>query len=598
MLFRRWSLLLILLCMSFTASAQQDPPGRVARLSAQQGTVSFAPTGDDNWYDLVPNRPLGTGDRVWADRNTHAELQVGSAALRLDEQTLLEFSELSDDTLRITVQRGSVQVRVRDDTAGERIELDTANLAIVIGQPGQYRAGTEPVAGISQVAVDVGSAVVYGENGESRLLAAGQQLAVSGRDLTAVASGQLASSDFERWVAERNRIDDQSVAARYVSREMVGYQQLDAYGDWQNDTSYGAVWYPRNVDADWAPYREGNWVNVAPWGLTWIDSAPWGFTPSHYGRWARFGPRWGWVPGQRNTRPVYAPALVGFIGGGPRPGGGPGASGSLQIGNGRSGIGWFPLAPGEPWRPDYRASLRYIDRVNRMAVTGQPLPRPDGYANQRRPESVTVVPTDAFGRGPIGRRDVIRLPEAALAGARVGNAPSITLPPQFTPGIGRAPTGFAGRATAPPMAISPAMPAMPATQPGIAVRPQANVPPQFPQQRMPPEQVRPAPLQQDAQQRAAQQQSMQQQINQQQQAMRQAQEIQQRVLQQQQQTQQQAQQTQQRALQQQMQQQQRAEERQQSVVRPGPQPGAVMQPPPVLRDRLRPSGFPSGNPPQ
>jgi len=547
---RHWSLGLMLLCFGLAASAQNDPPSRVARLSAQQGTVSFSPAGDDNWFDIVPNRPLATGDRVWVDRNTRAELHVGSAAVRLDEQTLLEFSELSDQTLRMTVQRGSVQVRVRDDMAGERIEFDTANFAVVIGQPGQYQVGIDPAAGISQVSVTAGSAVVYGENGESRLLAARQQLAVSGRDLTVVGSGQMTSSDFERWVAERNRIEDQSVAARYVSREMVGYQQLDAYGDWQNDTSYGAVWYPRNVDADWAPYREGAWVNVAPWGLTWIDNAPWGFAPSHYGRWARFGPRWGWVPGQRNTRPVYAPSLVGFVGSG------------LQIGNGRNGIGWFPLGPGEAWRPDYRASQRYIDRVNRMALTGQPVPGPDGYVNQRRPESVTVVPTEVFGRGPINRHDTIRLPEAALAGVRVGTAPSIPLPPHFAPGIGRAPTGFVGRPVAIPLTAG--SPAMPVAHPG-AMRQQANLPPQFPQQHMPPEQARPLRPQQDV-------------PRQQELGPHGAQHAQQRQMQQQQ-----------------MLQQQRAEDRQQSVVRPGPQAGAVAPPSPMPRDRPRSPGFPIGN---
>ncbi len=614
---RVWSLGLLLVCVGLAAAAQDDPPGRVARLSAQEGRVSFSPAGDDHWYDVAANRPLAAGDRVWADRNTRAELQVGSAAVRLDALTLLEISELSDQRLRMTVQRGNVQVRVRDDMAGERIEFDTANLATVIGQPGQYQVAIDPDVGLSQVAVDAGSAVVYGENGESRLLAARQQIAVSGRDLTVVASARIAGDDFVRWVAERNRSEDQSVSARYVSREMVGYQQLDGYGDWQNDTRYGAVWYPRHVDTDWAPYREGSWVEVAPWGLTWIDSAPWGFAPSHYGRWARFGTRWGWVPGQRAARPVYAPALVGFIGSGPRTGSAQGVQGTVQIGPGRNGVGWFPLAPGEAWRPDYRTSQRYIDRVNRTALTGQPVPRLDGETHLRRPESVTVVPADVFGRGPIGRRDTLRLPEAALAEMRAGKAPSVALPPHFAPGIGHAPAGFVGRPVAVP--LMPDSPGMPALQSG-AVRPQTNMPPQFPQQRVLLEQARTFPPQQDvsmrqqesgprgmqqaqqaqlqqAQQRAAQQQiSQQQQL--QQQAMRQAQETQQRAMQQQQQqqqTQQQAQQIQQRAVQQQMQQQQRAEERQSSAVRPKSPPGVQVPAAPVARDRLHPPGFSNGN---
>ena len=57
-----------------------------------------------------------------------------------------------------------------------------------------------------------------------------------------------------------------------------------------------AVWYP-NVYPGWAPYREGHWAWVEPWGWTWVDDAPWGFAPFHYGRWVNVGGRWGWVPG-------------------------------------------------------------------------------------------------------------------------------------------------------------------------------------------------------------------------------------------------------------------------------------------------------------
>ena len=598
--FERWLMALILLFAGFSAGAQQDPPGRVTRLTAQQGHVSFSLVGDTSWYDTVPNRPLATGDRIRTDRGTQAELHVGSTAVRLDEQTQLELSELGDQALRVTLQRGSVQVRVRDDMAGERVEFDTANFAVVFRQPGQYQVETDPAIGLSQLTVAAGSAIMYGDGGESRPLATRQQLAVSGRNLTAATALQMATNDFERWVAERNRAEDQSVSARYVSREMVGYQQLDAYGDWQNETAFGAVWYPRRVDADWAPYREGSWVNVAPWGLTWIDSAPWGFAPSHYGRWARIGARWGWVPGQPQARPVYAPALVGFIGGGPRPGT-PGVQGGLPIGNGRNGIGWFPLAPGEAWRPDYQASQRYIDRVNRMTVAGQPAPRQDGYVNQRRPESVTVVPADVFGRGPINRRDTIRLPQAALAGAPAGTAPPLALPQPFAPGIGRAPTGSP--------AIQ-AIPIVPALQ-SDPMRPQAGMPPPLPH-RTPSEEMqqREAQRQQIQQQLGQQQRQAQetqaqqqaqaaQQASQQQQALRQAQENQQRAhqmqmqmqmqMQQQQIQQQQVQETQQRAAQQQMQQQQRAEARQQNSMRPAQQPGTAGQASPVYRDRLRPS---------
>jgi len=411
---RRWLLGIALLCAAFAASAQQDPPGRIARLNYQQGTVSFAPAGADSWYDAQPNRPLTTGDRLWTDRNARAELHVGSAALRLDGQTHVEFTELDDDTARITSNQGNLQLRVRDELSGQRFEVDTGNLAVVIDEPGEYRIAADPAAGTTWVAVASGRVTLHGENGQSQSLGARQQLTVAGRDLSAVSGAPQQGSGFDAWVAERNRIEDQSISARYVSRDVVGYQQLDAYGDWQSDPTYGDVWFPRNVDADWAPYRDGQWVNVAPWGLTWIDAAPWGFAPSHYGRWARVGPRWGWVPGRPNGRPVYSPALVGFVNGG-------GSAG------GNGGVGWFPLAPGEQWRPGYRASQRYLDQVNRMAIYNRQALRSDFYANQQMPGAVTVVPADRFGRGPFGRRDLMRLPDDRFVRGPVAPAPGINV---------------------------------------------------------------------------------------------------------------------------------------------------------------------------
>jgi hypothetical protein len=154
---------------------------------------------------------------------------------------------------------------------------------------------------------------LFGDGGESMSLDAHQQLMVTGRHLMSVSVTPplIDTGDFDRWVAERERIDDESLSARYVSREMPGYQQLDAYGDWQSDPAHGQVWYPRNVDAGWAPYQSGHWIEIAPWGWTWIDAAPWGFAPMHYGQWTRIGARWGWVPGAAR-RPVYASAPVGM----------------------------------------------------------------------------------------------------------------------------------------------------------------------------------------------------------------------------------------------------------------------------------------------
>src|SRR5205814_10383503 len=134
----------------------------------------------------------------------------------------------------------------------------------------------------------------------------------------------------------RERRVDTLTSVRYVPRAIVGYDDLDEFGAWRVVPEYGPVWAPR-VRAGWAPYRFGHWAWVEPWGWTWIDEAPWGFAPFHYGRWAYTGGGWVWVPGTVVVRPIYAPALVAFVGG-------PGWRIGMDVG---SPVGWFPLGPRE-----------------------------------------------------------------------------------------------------------------------------------------------------------------------------------------------------------------------------------------------------------
>ena len=62
----------------------EDPPSRAARLSFLSGSVSFQPGGVEDWVPASLNRPLTTGDRLWTEAGSRAELNLGSAALRLN----------------------------------------------------------------------------------------------------------------------------------------------------------------------------------------------------------------------------------------------------------------------------------------------------------------------------------------------------------------------------------------------------------------------------------------------------------------------------------------------------------------------------------
>jgi hypothetical protein len=300
---------------------------------------------------------------------------------------------------------------------GSSYEIDTPNVALGLNGPGDYRIDVAPDGSSTTVTVRSGSATVYGDSGQVPV-AAGQQIRFAGTNLQQVADNGAPGLDgFDQWAASRDAAEDRSVSARYVSRDIPGYQDLDANGTWQSSPQYGEVWVPRATPAGWAPYHDGHWVWQAPWGWTWVDDAPWGFAPYHYGRWAYVDDSWAWVPGPIvvSAPPVYAPALVAFVGGG---GGGINWGVSLAIGGAvAAGVAWFPLGPGEPWHPNWGGhnnwSPGYYNRVNNTTVVNNYNRNVTNvnvtnihntYINYRAPGGVTAVPATAFVHGQsVGR---------------------------------------------------------------------------------------------------------------------------------------------------------------------------------------------------
>src|SRR5260370_6499539 len=347
----------ILSAFSTPAMADDDPPGRVARLNYIQGSVSFQPGGETDWVQANPNRPLTTGDNLWTDKRSRGELHIGSTTLRLSGETGISFLNLDDRTVQIQLAQGSVSVHVRRLDGGDAFEIDTPNLAFTVQRPGEYRFDVDPEGQTTNVTVREGEGEATG-GGSNFHLDSGENARVSGTDSLRFDVGRAERPDgVDDWCQCRDDAEEHARSARYVSRDVIGYEDLDDYGEWRSVPEYGSVWFPSRVAAGWARYRFGHWVWIEPWGWTWVEDEPWGFAPFHYGRWAVADGEWCWVPGPVVVRPVYAPALVAFVGG-------PRFSLSLSIGGGGGGVAWFPLGPREVYVPAYRASPRYVQNVN------------------------------------------------------------------------------------------------------------------------------------------------------------------------------------------------------------------------------------------
>ena len=331
-----------------------DPSGRVGRLQYMTGSVSVQPHGTDDWVEGSLNRPLTNADNIWADKDSRAEINVGTGTLRIDAESSLTLTNVANDAVQLSLHQGTLDVHLRHLYSGEVYEIDTPNVAFTVKTAGDYRVDVDPNGDTTFITVRRGEGEATGQ-GPAVVVRAGEQTKFSGGTSLAHETKDAPRPDgFDEWCRTRDQREDSSVARKHVAPGVVGAEDLDDYGSWRDTPDYGDVWVPTAVAPGWAPYTAGNWIWEDPWGWTWVDAYPWGFAPFHYGRWVSFGSYWGWAPGPYWVRPWYAPALVGWFGG---------RHWGFGVGFG-GGFGWCPLGFGEPFYPWYRTSRFYFRNVN------------------------------------------------------------------------------------------------------------------------------------------------------------------------------------------------------------------------------------------
>jgi hypothetical protein len=263
----------LLACAVFSTFALAEPPARVGRVSLSQGQVGISSEAGDQASAAQVNWPVTSHNVVTTGRGGRTEIRIGSTSIRLDGDSSLEVSELDDDSLRLRLNYGSVNLRIPTAEALAGFELSTSNGRVLLREPGRLRVDAGRVEGTSVVNVFDGVAVVE-DRGTQLVVRAGRRAEIRDDD---VLTGQATRDSFDDWSQQRDQYDDRSTSARYVTSEMTGYEDLDRNGTWRDDPEYGPLWLPTTVAAGWAPYRDGSWTWIAPWGWTWVDNAPWGY---------------------------------------------------------------------------------------------------------------------------------------------------------------------------------------------------------------------------------------------------------------------------------------------------------------------------------
>jgi hypothetical protein len=403
-------LLLVLAGFFMAATAWADPPGRVGRLSLIEGEVWIQDSSSDERFIASLNWPVTQATALETGYEARAEIRVGSSTLKFAPKTRVRFDQLDDEFIRLRVESGSVALHFRSSEKARETILAVPAGNIMFMDAGRYRIDVDGWGGI-QLASLSGNMRFDGKN-SSFQVTSGSKLELSGDGSNRFTENF--SDSFSEWVNARDRADDRLAAPAYVSTEMTGYETLEENGMWSVSASYGPVWYPRYVDAGWAPYRYGRWISLNPWGWTWVDEAPWGFAVSHYGRWAYIDNRWGWVPGVRTVHPVWAPALVAWAGG---------RSWSASVSLGGPSIGWVPLAPREVFVPYYQCRPIYWQRVNAPYVRETRIihyvnsyPHSQHYANVSVAGAITAAPTERLVGSP-SRTNFRQITNPALARA-------------------------------------------------------------------------------------------------------------------------------------------------------------------------------------
>jgi hypothetical protein len=302
------SLLLWCLAASAPARAQDTVNDAPAHISVVDGAVVLERDGRSETAPL--SMPLLSGDRIRTEGG-RAEILFGDGStLHLDSNTRVDFQ--SDEVIRLLEGRVRLNIPTAGNAGARNVDyrVDAPSAWVQIVRSGAYRISVLPATPEArdvevELAVLRGEAALVNEDGQTTLAAGERAFARAGLRPSAPYVFNSASWDaFDRW-SENLRDSRLGVSAEYLPETVQPYAAtFNEYGYWQNEPTYGYVWYPR-VRPGWRPYYYGRWTSLRPWGWTWIGSDPWAWPTHHYGRWGFSAGSWFWIPGA-----TWGPAWV------------------------------------------------------------------------------------------------------------------------------------------------------------------------------------------------------------------------------------------------------------------------------------------------
>jgi hypothetical protein len=311
------------LCFLASSVLWAESQARIVRLSLVDGSVELDRATGKGFEKAIVNMPITQGMRLRTSSDSNAEVEFESGStLRLIGNTTVSFGRLSlgDDGGRLTA------VNVEEGTAYFNVKQEPHDDFAISFAGREFRLTHSSHLRVDVSDSDVEVAMFKGEaemagNPDVRLTS-DHSLAFRRGDQEQLADSRVTQGftdePSDSWDKQRQDYIDNSEAQ--IQRDnpplSPGLYDLNAYGNYYNDPTYGVFWRPYGVSYGWDPFSNGAWVWYPGFGYTWVSSYPWGWAPYRYGNWTWL-PTYGWVwqPGHWNNwwqGPVFANAPAGY----------------------------------------------------------------------------------------------------------------------------------------------------------------------------------------------------------------------------------------------------------------------------------------------
>jgi hypothetical protein len=127
--------------VGFTLAAHAEEPARPnagARIGSLGGTVSVRGAGQPQWRPAAAERQLAPGDDLWTQPGAQAKLELGHAAVALQEKTQVQVGTLSGTDTEFRIVQGALELSVPALGRGESYQIQTPRGVMRVMQAGRF----------------------------------------------------------------------------------------------------------------------------------------------------------------------------------------------------------------------------------------------------------------------------------------------------------------------------------------------------------------------------------------------------------------------------------------------------------------------------